>query len=544
MRAKDLQISELVSQDPASGFPLLGSYRRIALGLSSLGRLHADLHKALGPEQAATVSIRYGYEAGLALATVASEMYRFDSPKEWLLASSVFINAIGMAHQELAGLELDAERHHLRFRGVWRQGFESLIWQENHPPSRQPVCFILSGVLSGYASAVLGSEVLVREISCQAQGERVCRFEGRSAELWEEGLRRMLKARRPEPLHQELKGLKERMRKAQQELERHRRELERLRRRRARRKKDHELQLLRVTMDRALQLAEKVAPTNSTVLILGESGTGKEVLARFIHRRSGRAQEPFMAINCAALPAQLLESELFGHVKGAFTGASRDKTGLFEAAGKGSVFLDEVGDMPLELQAKLLRALQEKLVRPVGAVENRPIHARIMAATNRDLQELMAQGRFREDLYYRLAVVPIQVPPLRERRRAIHSLARLFLARLKPNHPGFSPQALHIMEAHSWPGNIRELENCVEYASILAGDRLILPEHLPPALGRSPASLLDNLGAELPSLSELSRRYVRLVLEQTQGNKTQAARILGISPTTLWRWLKNGGQKD
>ena len=296
------------------------------------------------------------------------------------------------------------------------------------------------------------------------------------------------------------------------------------------------------SMGRVLVLAEKVAPTSATVLILGESGTGKEVLARFIHRHSGREKAPFLAINCAALPPNLLESELFGHQKGAFTGADADKNGLFVEAGQGTLLLDEVGELPPELQAKLLRALQEREVRPVGGVKDIPVKARIIAATNHDLREMVAQNRFREDLYYRLAVFPMLVTPLRQRRQDILLLARHFLSRLIPDHPGFSPQAVRMMETYPWPGNVRELENWVEYAVVLAGNSRIMPDHLPQTGvpdGHQPAA---NLILNQPTCEELERRYIQLVLDQTGGNKTEAARILGLSISTLWRRLKDTEQ--
>jgi transcriptional regulator with PAS, ATPase and Fis domain len=291
-------------------------------------------------------------------------------------------------------------------------------------------------------------------------------------------------------------------------------------------------------MSKLLIRAEKVAATHSTVLIQGESGTGKEVIARFIHRHSASSGKSFMAINCAALPPNLLESELFGHVKGAFTGASSEKKGLFVEAGEGTLFLDEVGEIPLEMQAKLLRALQEREVRQVGGLKDYPVHARIIAATNRDLQEMVKEGRFREDLYYRLAVFPLFVAPLRERREDILLLARNFLARIQPDSAGFSPKAVRQMEAYAWPGNVRELENWVEYAVVVAGREKILPEHFPMPTTASSRDTLSAFVADFPTMEELEQRYTKLVLEHTAGNRTEAARLLGIGASTLWRHLK------
>jgi transcriptional regulator with PAS, ATPase and Fis domain len=294
-------------------------------------------------------------------------------------------------------------------------------------------------------------------------------------------------------------------------------------------------------MAKALEMAKKVSPTDSTVLIQGESGTGKELIARFIHRNSGRHDHPFLAINCAALPPTLLESELFGHKKGSFTGADQDKKGLFVEAGRGTLFLDEVGELPLELQAKLLRAIQEREVRPVGDVKDVPVNARIIAASNSEIRQLVREGRFREDLYYRLSVFPLHVAPLRVRRQDILLLARHFLNHQSPNHPGFTPEAIRRLERYTWPGNVRELENWVEYAVVLAGNERIRPEHLPQDPMGGEQDPLECLAEDMPPYDELERRYIRLVLDRTQGNKSEAARVLGMSMSTLWRRLKEIG---
>jgi transcriptional regulator with PAS, ATPase and Fis domain len=292
-------------------------------------------------------------------------------------------------------------------------------------------------------------------------------------------------------------------------------------------------------MNKLMLLADKVAPTQSTVLIQGESGTGKEMIAGYIHTHSGRAGYPFRAVNCAALPSTLLESELFGHVKGAFTGADAHHKGLLTETGKGSFFLDEIGELPLELQSKFLRVLQEKEIRPVGGLTTNPLEARIIAATNRDLKELVKKKLFREDLYYRLAVFPLMVHPLRERKEDILLLSRYFLEKLSAGHPGFTPAAIRTLEAYPWPGNVRELENCIEYAVILAGRDRIQPEHFPHSV--SSEDPLTAISSDLPTAREMEKRYTQLVLKNTRGNKTQAAKILGTSVTTLWRRLKEMG---
>jgi two-component system response regulator HydG len=293
-------------------------------------------------------------------------------------------------------------------------------------------------------------------------------------------------------------------------------------------------------------LIDRVAHTDATVLITGESGTGKEVVARAIHQHSRRAQAPFAAINCAAVPAQLLESELFGHVRGAFTDARRDRQGLFVQAGAGTLFLDEIGEMAPEMQAKLLRALQERRVRPIGADNEVAFQARIIAATNIDLEHAVEQGSFREDLYYRINVVHIAVPPLRARTADILPLADFFLRRNaertgKPVVALNRPAAQKLLD-YPWPGNVRELENCIERAIALTDRSEIGVDDLPARVRDHQGTrvVIDGIAPEemLP-LAEVERRYIRRVLEVCQGNKSQAARVLGLDRRTFYRRLES-----
>ena len=295
-----------------------------------------------------------------------------------------------------------------------------------------------------------------------------------------------------------------------------------------------------------LRLAETVAPTESTVLIQGESGTGKEVVARYIHRLSGRADGSFQSINCGALPESLLESELFGHVKGSFTGAVKDKQGLFAAAAGGTFFLDEIGETTPATQVKLLRVLQHREVIPVGATESLPIDTRLIAATNRDLEEAMRRATFRQDLYYRLNVIALHLPPLRDRQDDIPLLVEAFLQRLAKTRGGgektLADAAAEAIAGYQWPGNVRELENALERAWILTpGSRIelnALPERV-----TSPTTirLLDDRAAPNPTLETIERAYILWVLNAEGGNKTRAAESLGIDPSTLHRKLSRFG---
>jgi DNA-binding NtrC family response regulator len=297
-----------------------------------------------------------------------------------------------------------------------------------------------------------------------------------------------------------------------------------------------------------VRMAETVAPSDSTVLISGESGTGKEVLARHLHELSSRAEGPFLSINCGALPESLLESELFGHVRGSFTGAVRDKQGLFVAAKGGTFFLDEVGEMSAATQVKLLRVIQEREVIPVGATEALPVDVRIVAATNRDLEEEIRRGGFRSDLYYRLNVITLHLPPLRDRPEDVPMLAAHFMERFSATHKReslrLSPAALEALQEYDWPGNVRELENALERAAVLTAGAEIDVSVLPARITqRAPQPLVAASLPPNPTLEIIERAYIHWVLQSESGNKTRAAEVLGIDPSTLYRKLMRYGME-
>jgi DNA-binding NtrC family response regulator len=298
-------------------------------------------------------------------------------------------------------------------------------------------------------------------------------------------------------------------------------------------------------MKRVIELVTKVAPTDSTVLLLGESGTGKDVFAQAVHRLSARRDKPFIAINCAALPETLLESEMFGHVKGAFTGASSDKRGLFEEADGGSIFLDEIGDMSPITQAKLLRVLQNGEIRPVGASTVKHVDVRVIAATNRNLIEAARAGKFREDLYFRLNVIQIRIPPLRERMDALPALVNHFITRFDAKFgksvKAIDDHATALLKNYAYPGNIRELESIIAHAVILCDGDIVAPRDLPDSVRATTISRLalpNYAGDRISSLSELEEMAIRSALDRHQGNQTEAAKSLGISRSTLWRKMK------
>jgi two-component system response regulator HydG len=302
---------------------------------------------------------------------------------------------------------------------------------------------------------------------------------------------------------------------------------------------------MRLVLDRV----EQIADTDASVLIRGETGTGKEVVARLIHGASQRRAGPFVAVNVSAIPEALAESELFGHVRGAFTGADKARTGRFVAADGGTLFLDEIGEMPRGVQVKLLRALQEREVTPVGSSETIPVDVRVVAATHRDLEGMIAEGTFREDLFYRLDVVPIEIPPLRERRHDIPALAEHFRVEVNVREgrsvSGFALDVMQRLGAYEWPGNVRELENLVERLVVVAGNRMVVMEDLPAHL-RTTVVDLENATLDLPEsgvdlrifLTQLEERLIAQALERTGGNKNRAAELLGMNRTTLVEKLR------
>jgi two-component system response regulator HydG len=305
------------------------------------------------------------------------------------------------------------------------------------------------------------------------------------------------------------------------------------------------------SMRELFQLLDRVAPSDASVLITGETGTGKEVVARAIHRRSRRADKPFVGISCAAMPENLLESELFGHVRGAFTDARAARKGLFLHAQGGTLFLDEIGEMPLGLQAKLLRTLQERTLRPVGSDEEVSFDVRLVSATNRDIESAILAGSFRDDLFYRLNVVQVALPPLRSRGSDVLLLAHHFLQRFaraagKPVE-GIAPECAERLVDYPWPGNVRELSNAIERAVALAQYQQITAADLPEKIRtfkRSHVIVASQNPEELVSMEEVERRYVLRVMEAAGGNKTHAARILGFDRKTLYAKLKAYGYSE
>jgi transcriptional regulator with PAS, ATPase and Fis domain len=411
--------------------------------------------------------------------------------------------------------------------------------------SDSPVCWTICGLTSGYVSHTTGKEIFVLEDRCLGEGHAACHLLGRTREEWgnerAEELAFFDSVRLKECLDVSIRRVTETLQTAEKKLRAHRQALVRVVP-----EMEEPLGIVAKSsnMRHMVELARRVAKVDATVLITGESGVGKERIARLVHDESSRAAGPFIAVNCGAITETLLESELFGHKRGAFTGAASDRHGLFETANHGTLLLDEIGEVSPGMQVKLLRVLQEREVRRVGESKSRPVDVRVLAATNRDLARMVADDAFRQDLYYRLKVVELFVPPLRDRRDDIMPLARVLLAdaavRMGRKVTGLVPNAVDQLLRYEWPGNVRELENAMERAVALARGNRVDIEDLPEEIRQAFPKPVINKGMVQP-LSEVEREYILAVLEVNGGNQTRTAEQLRIGSATLYRKLRKYG---
>ena len=547
--AKPLHLAELLDFRPDQGIIRLHEQRVVILSAAAMGLLRKELVDTLGLETARRLLLRFGFADGYHDAVSLRDRSNWASPEEGLRSGAMLHTLEGIVHADVIRIEHDESTGRFEEEVIWRDSYEAEQHVHHYGRSPSPVCWSLVGYSSGYVSACMGKEIYFRETECLGQGAKGCSVIGRDAESWGDELRSIREDFQAANLGQEVERLREAVGRRVKELDRRERLLER---------RERELNLLRdrvsrhaaskhfiarsPAMEEVLELAARVAPLDTTVLVYGESGTGKEFIVRMIHDQSPRASAPFVSINCAALTETLLESELFGHVRGAFTGAVRDKAGLFEVAGSGTIFLDEIGEVAPTIQAKLLRALQEREIRRVGAERNIKINARVVAATNRDLRAAVDGGTFREDLYFRLGAFIITVPPLRDRREDIPPLVHHFLvraaSRMKKDATAMSAEAMTALMNYSWPGNVRELEHAVERAVILANGPSIRVRGLPPEVTQKTRR---RPGDDTLDLQEQERVMIERALEKFGGNRRRAAEALKISTVTLWRKMKQYG---
>jgi DNA-binding NtrC family response regulator len=540
MRVEDLHHKELVELDPDGGVIRFAGQRALLLDAVAMGILRQYLVDNFGQTAARAVLTQFGFAHGWRMAEAMQKEFNWANDNEWRRAGPRIHTLAGLFRTQpgsedplskdgvmlLASYE--AEQHLLHFGR-----------------SDSPVCWTICGLTSGYVSHTAGKEIYVLEDRCLGDGHAACHLLGRTREEWGDDRAEELAffdaGRLEECLDVSLGRVTATLKATEAKLREHRKVLVRVVR-------DVEEPLGIVAksprMQHVVELARRVAKVDATVLITGESGVGKERIARLVHDESTRAAGPFIAVNCGAITETLLESELFGHKRGAFTGAASDRHGLFETANHGTLLLDEIGEVSPGMQVKLLRVLQEREIRRVGESKSRPIDVRVLAATNRDLAHGVADGAFRQDLYYRLKVVELHVPPLRDRRDDILPLARVLLAdaaaRMGRKISGLIPGAVDQLLRYDWPGNVRELENAMERAVALARGSRVELEDLPEEIRQAfPRPVVDR--ETVQPLSEIEREYILAVLELNGGNQTRSAEQLGIGSATLYRKLKKYG---
>ena len=540
MRVEDLHHEELLELDPEGGVIRFAGQRALLLDAVAMGILRQYLVENFGLTAARAVLTQFGFAHGWRMAEAMQKEFRWASNDEWRRAGPRIYTLEGLFRTQpgsedpltpkgamlLASYE--AEQHLLHFGR-----------------SDSAVCWTICGLMSGYFSRTNGKELYVLEDRCLGEGHAACHLLGRTREEWGDDRAEELaffdSGRLEECLEVSLSRVTDSLKAAEEKLRAHRHAVVRV---------AHDVEeplgivAKSTRMQHVVELARRVAKVDATVLITGESGVGKERIARLVHDESTRAGGPFVAVNCGAITETLLESELFGHKRGAFTGAASDRPGLFEAANRGTLLLDEIGEISAGMQVKLLRVLQEREIRRVGENTSRPVDVRVLATTNRHLAHGVADGVFRQDLYYRLKVVELEVPPLRDRREDILPLARVLLAdaavRVGRKISGLATGAVDQLLRYEWPGNVRELENAMERAVALArGSRVDLGD-LPEEIRKAFPKPVVNGGAVQP-LSQIEKEYIIAVLDLNGGNQTRTAEQLGIGSATLYRKLKSYG---
>ncbi|KFJ90040.1 Fis family transcriptional regulator [Pseudomonas sp. 1-7] len=549
---KDL--TSLIHFQSTEGKIWLGEQRMLLLQVSAMANFRREMVNTLGIERAKGFFLRMGYQSGLKDAELAWKLRPNASEYDMFLAGPQLHSLKGLVKARPTEVDIDKESGRFYVEVEWIDSFEVEICQTELGQMQDPVCWTLLGYACAYSSAFMGREIIFKEVSCRGCGGDKCRIIGKPAEEWDDvaSFKEYFKS---DPIIEELYELQSQLVSLRTNLDK------------------QEGQYYGIGQTPAYQtvrkMMDKAAQSKVSVLLLGETGVGKEVIARSVHLRSKRAAEPFVAVNCAAIPPDLIESELFGVEKGTFTGATQSRMGRFERADKGTIFLDEVIELSPRAQASLLRVLQEGELERVGDNRTRKIDVRVIAATHEDLAEAVKAGRFRADLYYRLNVFPVAIPALRERREDIPLLAEHFLQRFHEEYGkrtlGLSDKALEACLHYSWPGNIRELENVIERGIILTepNESISVPALFPrppketsidservssdgvliqPDNGQG-SWISQLLGSGL-SLDEIEESLMREAMQQAKQNVSGAARLLGLSRPALAYRLKKIGIED
>jgi len=532
MRVEDLNLKELLELDPKAGTVHFAGQRALIFDAVSQGLLRKELVESFGERTARGILSRYGYIHGRRLAETMKTKFKWESDEDWRKAGARIFALQGLFMLDPNGpVAFGSEG------GSWLVSYEAEQHVLLKGRSENSVCWTLSGLISGYLSFALNKEMYALEDKCVGKGDAACHVMIKSEEEWGGAVGGELAVFKRVGVDDALRDVTTTLKRTESELREKTRKLAILTK-----IEDDPGELLARSpgMRKLMELAKTIAATDSTVLITGESGTGKERVARFVHDHSTHAAGPFIAVNCGAITETLLESELFGHARGAFTGATGDRPGLFEAANGGTLFLDEVGEITLSIQVKLLRALQEREIRRVGENKSRPINVRILSATNKDLKVEVEEKRFREDLFYRLNVIELAVPALRQRREDILPLARLLLAeaaiQMKRTVDGLTGPAADQLLGYAWPGNVRELANAMERAVAVAKTNRVDVADLPSQL-LLVMPLVSGKGVH-QLLRDVEKDCILSALEKTDGNRTKAAELMGMGVATLYRKLK------
>lgn len=537
MKAHDLKIDEII--EFSEGQISLHGRRLVLRDIHATAQLRKDMLDTVGLEHTRRMLTRSGFCWGQADAAAMARIFKWENTIEWLKAGPQMLEIQGITRTVVKACHIDEKNKHFEMKVIWHDSAEAKEHLIEADQTTDTVCWALIGYASGYASYCFKKNIYFIEQKCRGKGDYTCTAVGKDELSWGQEIQPHLKYyEKSEDIHSKIHLLTKELKRKDHELIRQHQRIKQL---------DNVSQgsfteVRSESFRGILELAERVARFDSSVLITGPSGSGKEVLARHIHALSLRADESFLAVNCSALSETLLESELFGHKAGSFTGASKDRIGLFEQAQKGTVLLDEIGDVSHSVQLKLLRVLQEKEIMRVGESHIRKIDVRVIAATNRDLSKAIQEGRFREDLYYRLGVIEIEVPALNQRRDDILPLARYFIDKLakdlKMPDLRLDGTCLDFLIEYHWPGNIRELENVLERAAILSKDEVVLPECLPTSIVHSTYRQPKDKKTILRTLDQVEHDHIQTVLEYTEDNRSKAAQILGINQSTLWRRIK------
>lgn len=547
-------LTEQIQFQSTEGKIWFGEQRMLLMQLSAMAAFRREIVNSMGVARAKGFFLRLGYQSGVKDAQLARKLRPHCSELDIFLAGPQLHSLKGMVKVVPLELDLDQETGEFYGRLEWVDSWEVEICQTELGQMDEPACWALLGYACAYTSSFMGREIIFKETSCRGCGDEKCIIEGKPAEHWEdaEEFSRYFKA---DPIIEELYGLQAQLSSLRSSL----------------RKQQGQYYGIgqSASYNKVCKMIDKAAQGKVSVLLLGETGVGKEVIARSVHMRSERAESPFIAINCAAIPPDLIESELFGVEKGAYTGANQSREGRFERANGGTIFLDEVVELTPRAQATLLRVLQEGELERVGDNRTRKVNVRVIAATNESLEQAVEEGRFRSDLFYRLNVFPVKIPPLRERLEDLPLLVEHFLEKFHSDYDkrtlGLSDKALSLCLGYHWPGNIRELENVIERGVILTDNNESISQDAlfvaPPSTPSNPPGdcvdqegkvikteskvALDHwsdhiLGNEI-SLDEVEETLMRRAMEQAKNNVSKAARLLGLSRPALAYRLKKSG---